>query len=225
MIEVSPKELYNFLSGRKLKYFFHANTVKTSCTLIEQKGLLSRGEIARRMLNMTEQTSDNIDKIYNVWNDIFFDIVDLHGYFPRQNLYGPVCFKISNEFLLDKDLPNICITKDNPIYWNLDMSDEEKYYMTVSEYASEFDKNMKNRTIQAKMFTIHDTSKRIPFKKYLVEVILDNPTVKRCGVMKCQKEKRLPETKTPLVARAIKPSLVQFSCYGKNNFSNSSIET
>lgn len=75
--------------------------------MIDQKGLLSRGEIARRMLNMTEQTFDDIDKIYNVWNDIFFDIVDLHGYFPRQNLYGPVCFKISNEFLLDKDLPNI----------------------------------------------------------------------------------------------------------------------
>lgn len=63
MIEVSPKELYNFLSGRKIKYFFHANTVKTSCTLIEQKGLLSRGEITRRMLSMTEQTSDDIDKI------------------------------------------------------------------------------------------------------------------------------------------------------------------
>ena len=181
MIEVSPKELYNFLSGRKIKYFFHANTVKTSCTLIEQKGLLSRGEITRRMLSMTEQTSDDIDKIYNVWNDIFFDIVDLHGYFHRQNLYGPVCFKLSNEFLLDKDLPNICITKKNPIYWKQDMSDEEKYYLTVSEYASEFDKNMKNRTIQAKMFTIHDTSKRIPFKKYLVEVILDNPAVKIKG--------------------------------------------
>ncbi len=181
MIEVSPKELYYFLSGRKLKYFFHANTVKTSCTLIEQNGLLSRGEITKRKLNMTEQYSDDLDKIFNVWNDIFFDIVDLHGYFPRQNLYGPVCFKISNEFLLDKNLPNICITKDNPIYWKQDMSDEEKYYLTVSEYASEFDENMKNRTIQAKMFTIHDTSKRIPFKKYLVEVILDDPAVKVNG--------------------------------------------
>ena len=50
------------------------------------------------------------------------------------------------------------------------MSDEEKYYMTVSEYTSEFDKNMKNRTIQAKMFTIHDTSKRIPFKKYFKNI-------------------------------------------------------
>lgn len=182
MIEVSPKELYDFLSRRKFKYFFHANTVKTSCTLIEQKGLLSRGEITKRKLAMAAQSSDDIDKVFNVWNDIFFDIVDLHGYFSRQNLYGPVCFKISNEFLLDKDLPNICITKDNPIYWEQDMSNEEKYYLTVDEYAAEFDENMKNRTIQKKMFTIHDTSKRIPFKKYLVEVILDNTEVKVNGV-------------------------------------------
>lgn len=222
MIEVSPKELYNFLSGRKLKYFFHANTVKTSCTLIEQKGLLSRGEIARRMLNMTEQTSDDIDKIYNVWNDIFFDIVDLHGYFPRQNLYGPACFKISNEFLLDKDLPNICITKDNPIYWKQDMSDEEKYYMTVSEYASEFDKNMKNRTIQAKMFTIHDTSKRIPFKKYLVEVILDNPAVKIKG------KELFPIAKEALVSAIGKAGFDMnilkvrkcINCYCRDNYLN-----
>ena len=131
---------------------------------------------------MTAQSSDDIDKVFNVWNDIFFDIVDLHGYFSCQNLYGPVCFKISNEFLLDENLPNICITKNNPIYWKQGMSNEEKYYLTVSEYASEFDENMGNRTIQAKMFTIHDTSKRIPFKKYLVEIVLDNTEAEVNGV-------------------------------------------
>lgn len=182
MIEVSPKELYDFLLDRGHRFFFHANTIRTSCTLIEQEGLLSRGEIEKRKLAMTAQVSDDIDKIFNVWNDIFFDIVDLHDYFSRQNLYGPVCFKISNEFLLDKNLPNICITKDNPIYWNQDMSNEERYYLSVNEYASEFDQNMDNRTIQTKMFTIHDTSKRIPFKKYLVEIILDNTEVKVNGV-------------------------------------------
>lgn len=161
-----------------MKYFFHANTVKTSCTMIEQKGLLSRGEISRRNLPMTSQTSDADDKKFNVWNDMFFDIVDLHGYFPRQNLYGPVCFKISNEFLLDDNLPNICITKDNPIYWDSNMEDTDMYYSTVEEYTKDFNTNMNNRTIQGKMFTIHDTSKRIPFKKYLVEIILDNPYVK-----------------------------------------------
>ncbi|MBD5507809.1 MAG: hypothetical protein HDR05_07130 [Lachnospiraceae bacterium] len=108
MIEVSPKELYDFLSSKGFKYFFHANTVRTSCTLIHQKGLLSRGEIAKRELPMTAQLSDDIDK--------------------------------------------------------------------------EFDENMKNDSIQKKMFTIHNTAKRIPFKKYLVEIILDDPAVEVDGV-------------------------------------------
>lgn len=178
MIEISPTELYDFLESKNLKYFFHANTVRTSCTLIRQKGLLSRGEIAKRNLPMTPQSSDEIDKIFDVWNDIFFDIVDLHGYFPRQNLYGPVCFKLSNKFLLDDNLPNICITKNNPIYWDINMTEEEKYYSSVDEYISDFEKNMRNLSIQTKMFTIHNTTKRIPFKKYLIEILLDNPRVK-----------------------------------------------
>lgn len=182
MIEVSAEELYDFLSSREFKYFFHANTVKTSCTLIRQKGLLSRGAMSAQKLPMTPQSSDDIDKQFDVWNDIFFDLVDLHGYFPRQNLYGPVCFKLSNEFLLDKNLPNICITKDNPIYWTNNMSEEEKYYSSISEYITDFEKSMKNHTIQSKMFTIHNTKKHIPFKKYLVAITLDNPAVKVNGV-------------------------------------------
>ena len=54
MIEVSAEELYDFLSSRKFKYFFHANTVKTACTLIRQKGLLSRGEITAKKLPMED---------------------------------------------------------------------------------------------------------------------------------------------------------------------------
>lgn len=181
MIEISPKELYDFFTSKNYKYFFHANTVQTSCTLICEKGLLSRGEITRRHLPMTFQSSDEIDKKFDVWNDIFFDIIDLHTYFPRQNLYGPVCFKLSNKFLLDKNLPNICITKNNPIYWKEGMAEEEKYYSSASEYISEFENNKKNHTIQAKMFTIHNTDKRIPFKKYLEEIILDNPRIKING--------------------------------------------
>lgn len=108
---------------------------------------------------MTSQSSDDIDKKYDVWNDIFFDLVDLHGYFPRQNLYAPVCFKLSNEFLLD--------TKNNPIYWTNSMSEEEKYNSSVSEYIADFEKNMKNHIIQSKMFTIHNTEEHISVKDKL----------------------------------------------------------
>ena len=178
MLEVSPIELYRFLDSKKYNYFYHANTIRTSCSLIESNGLLSRGEMESRSLPMSPQSSDEIDKKFDVWNDIFFDLLDLHGYFPRQNYYGPVCFKMSKEFLLDKDLQNICITKNNPIYWKDKMSLEEKYYSSVDEYISEFESNMRNKVIQTKMFTIHNTSKIIPFNKYLVEILLDNPPLR-----------------------------------------------
>ncbi len=178
MISVNPEDLYAFLVSKNIKYFFHANTVKTSCTFIEQKGLLSRGFIESRGLIQTPQSSDEIDKQFCVWNDIFLDIFDLHGYFPRQNLYGPVCFVIDNRFLLDNCLPNICITKNNPIYWDESMKETDKYYRSVREYKDEFEVNKRKKCIQQKMFIIRDTYKKIPFKKYLIKILLDNPQVK-----------------------------------------------
>ena len=178
MINVDPIELFQFFEQKNFKYFFHANTVTTSCTFIQKNGLYSRGAIETMGLMQTEQSSDDIDKQFGVWNDIFIDLFDLHGYFPRQNLYGPVCFVLDNSFLLDKNLPNICITKNNPIYWNNDMSDTDKYYTSVKEYADEFECNKRKKCLQQKMFTIHSTDKHIPLKKYLVQIVLDNPRVK-----------------------------------------------
>jgi len=222
MIKVSPEELYDFLSNKKLYYFYHANTVKTSCTLIRQKGLLSRGEIEARGLPMTTQFSDNIDKQFDVWNDIFFDIVDLHGYFPRQNAYGPVCFKIRNEFLLDNNLPNICITKNNPIYWRVGMTEEERYYSSVNEYIAEFEKCMRNNTIQTKMFTIHSTRKRIPYKKYLAEIILDNPAVEvnNISLYALAKEALLTALNDSKMSAGILKTRICNNCFCKNNYFN-----
>lgn len=178
MINVNPVELFQFLEQKNFKYFFHANSVTTACTFIQNKGLYSRGTIESTGHIQTKQSSDDIDKQFDVWNDIFIDLIDLHGYFPRQNLYGPVCFVLDNSFLLDKELPNICITKNNPIYWDSTMKETDKYYSSVKEYADEFDCNRRKKCLQQKMFTIHNTNKHIPLKKYLVKIVLDNPKVK-----------------------------------------------
>lgn len=176
-MQLNSKALYNFLRGKGYKYFFHANSVTTACTFIEQKGLLSRGAVERNGLIQTEQSSDDIDKTFNVWDDVFLDIVDLHGYFPRQNQYGPVCFVLDIKLLLNPEFSNIWITKDNPIYWTANMDDRKKYYSSVQEYIDEFDANIANKSIQKKMFTIRKPHKELSFEKYLVKIILDNPEV------------------------------------------------
>jgi hypothetical protein len=222
MICLNPKELYEFFESKNLKYFYHANTVITSCTYIEQKGLMARGCVEYKGLAQTPQTSDEIDKQFDVWNDIFLDLFDLHGYFPRQNLYGPVCFIIDNRFLLDNELPNIGITKTNPIYWKTFMSEKDKYYSTAQEYIDEFEENKRNKCIQQKMFTIHNTHKKLPLKKYLIKLLLDNPRVKidDISLFKEAKQKLINSLESMGFDKHILESRNCTNCYCHQNYFN-----
>ncbi|MGM0862145.1 MAG: hypothetical protein ACQEWH_15925 [Bacillota bacterium] len=126
-MELNRLELHSFLVQEGIKYLYHANTVQTACTFIEQGGLLSRGLVEDKYLIQTPQQSDKDDKAFNVWYDIFLDNHDLHASFNRQNKYGPVLFKISIDILKDKSIPPIWITKDNPIFWKESQHDNERY--------------------------------------------------------------------------------------------------
>lgn len=104
------------------------------------------------------QSSDNDDKKFNVWNDIFLDTVDPHEYMRRQNRYGPVLFKFSIDFLIETDL-EIWITKNNPIYWTDLTIQAEKYFATVQELRESWDSYQR----QKKMVTIRGETQPILF--------------------------------------------------------------
>jgi hypothetical protein len=171
-MRLDNNELLELLNEKDIKYLHHANTVATSITFINQNGLMSRGTVESRRLVQSSQSSDEIDKRFNVWNDIFIDTVDLHGYFPRQNYYGPISFRFSTDFLKDGDY-NILITKSNPIEWTDAMSDSDKYFVSVSELRGKWDIYQR----QKKMITIRNQTEPALFD-FLVEVIVDNPKVK-----------------------------------------------
>lgn len=170
-MKLNNQELYTLLKDKGIENFFHANTLTTSLTFLEEKGLMSRGLVEAKGLPQTEQSSDEDDKKFDVWNDMFLDIIDLHGYFPRQNLYGPILFKFNIEFL-NEDTFEIWITKNNPIYWNESDSMEEKYFQSVEELKENWDKY----DIQRKMFTIKNATTPILFD-YLEKIIVDDPCV------------------------------------------------
>jgi len=176
-MKVNNTELHQLLTEKGIHFLFHANTVSTSKTFIEQGGLLSRGAIEQNGLIQTVQSSDEIDKLFGVWNDIFLDTVDLHGYFPRQNLYGPVAFKIRTEFMLNNDY-DIWITKDNPINWNQEDTNKERYFENVGELRDNWD----NYQRQRKMVTIRNQNNPILFD-YVEEVIVDDPRVKKGDII------------------------------------------
>lgn len=53
-----PTETYNLLKEKGIGQLFHANTLKTSLTFIEQKALLSRHYIESNDLLQSRQKSD-----------------------------------------------------------------------------------------------------------------------------------------------------------------------
>lgn len=171
-MKLNNQDLFSFYKSKGITHLYHANTVRTSRTFIEQDGLLSRGAVQDKGLIQTFQSSDAKDQEYDVWNDIFLDTEDLHVKFNRQNYYGPVLFKISMDFIKDLDM-EIWVTKDNPINWKPYMSMDQKYFISVEELAEKW--NMFQT--QRKMTTIKNTSQPSLFD-YLKEIIVDNPKVK-----------------------------------------------
>ncbi len=171
-MRLDNQNLYAFFTEKNIPVLYHSNTVKTSLTYFEQNGLLSRGAVEELGLIQTEQSSDEADQVLNVWNDVFLDSTDLHTFFGRQNYYGPVLFEFDTTLLQNEEY-EIWITKDNPIYWNTDSTDDERYFQSVDELRDNWD----NYQRQKKMITIRNNSSPILFD-YVRRIIVDDPRVK-----------------------------------------------
>ena len=175
-MKLDSKEIYKVLKKHDILFLYHANTVSTSCTYIEEGGLLSRGAVESKGLYQTDQSSDEDDKELDVWNDIFLDTADLHEWFKRDNHYGPVLFKFSIELLLNEDLPELWITENNPIYWDKDSKLEERYILSEEEF-DRIISTVPHAERQKKMFTLRETEDVLMFDDNLVEIIVDNPEI------------------------------------------------
>jgi hypothetical protein len=159
--------VYDFLGQQGVTYLHHANTLATSLSFLNN----SRGLIEKLGLFQTAQDSDYDDKSNDVWDDVFFDTKDLHGHFPRQNLYGPVLFKYQLSLLLEMDL-EIFITKNNPMFWKANTPYNERYFVSTDDLSA----NWHKYELQRKMVTLRKPVSAIPFEK-LSQIILDDPQV------------------------------------------------
>jgi len=170
-MSLNNDEIHAFLKERGFTHLHHANTVATSLTFLKSGGILSREAVEKKGLFQTSQLSDNDDKVHGVWNDVFFDTKDLHGFFPRQNLYGPVLFKFNLDVILQKGI-EISITKNNPMFWVKGIKEEDKYFNSIDDFKTNWDKYQ----LQRKMVTIRNQNDAIPFT-FLENIILDDPNV------------------------------------------------
>lgn len=166
---MTNEEIKQVLIDKGVSHLYHANTVGTAATFLQNGGLISRGDVEDRGLYQTRQVTDESDKGFEIYYDIFFDSVDIHERANNLNNYGPVTFVYSLD-LIDK-LPrnSIKITKTNPIYWSRSMSEEEKYFTELDELERNYKKGDFGQHL-----TIVDQHYPLPFT-HLKKIILDNP--------------------------------------------------
>jgi hypothetical protein len=167
-------DVYGVLKQIGTTHLHHANSVATSCTLLEQGGLLSRGFVQTHGLTQTEQSSDQIDQKYDIWDRIFVDHVDIHDRGGRRkgpNQYGPVLSQFDLDILLR--LPagsEVFVTKKNPVHWYDSQPDSERWFQSAEElrkdiHFGDFDK----------MLVIKTPSGKVDFPNDRVRIILDDP--------------------------------------------------
>lgn len=168
---MTNETIKHILIEKGITHLYHANTIATASTFLENGGLLSRGYVEDHSLFQTYQKTAESDKKVDVFYDIFFDSVDIHQRISNLNYYGPVVFVYSVN-LIDM-LPEgyIKITRDNPIRWNSNMAEAEKYFLSEFELKSSLAKGN-----FAQHITIRHQQEPLSFD-YLENIIIDDPGI------------------------------------------------
>lgn len=168
---MTGQEVYRILRSRNVLNLFHANSVKTSISLLRLGGLASRKAVEQASLAQTSQYTDAIDKKFGIWGDVFMDTVDIHDRISDRNKYGPVSFVMDISFL--NHLPEttrVLVTRLNPSKWTDTDRDERRYFMSAGDLSAglsigDFDQ----------MLVIRIAGGIIHFGESLLSINLDDP--------------------------------------------------
>ena len=162
-------QIKEILISKGVNRLYHSNTVETSLSFIRAGGLLSRGLCEDLGYSQTPQQSDQLDRDFDIYYDLFFDSVDIHERAHSANYYGPVLF-VYDVKVLDC-IPEGCvrITKINPVHWNANSSENERYFTNENELGFCFTKGDFGQHI-----TIKAQNTPLPFT-YLSKIIITNP--------------------------------------------------
>lgn len=168
-MHIPSSHVYEVLSGKGVTELHHANSVATACQFIRKGSLLSRGSVERLGVAQTPQASDDADKRYSIWFDVFVDSVDIHKRAKRANAYGPVLFVFDINIINKNGTGRIWVTKLNPTKW-ASKSEEQRWFQGKADLEENF---VKGRFDQ--MLVLRHSGGELPFGRYLKEIILDDP--------------------------------------------------
>jgi hypothetical protein len=167
-------DIHKILKQIGVRHLHQANSVITSCTYLEQGGLVSRGFAEDHGLPQSAQPSDELDRKYGIWHTIFVPHVDIHdrqGQTKAPNLFGPVLFVLDLDVLLR--LPpgtEVRVTKRSPAYWFDTEADSARWFQSAEEVAQNLSPDDLHR-----MLAIQIPSGKLDFPNRRVRIILDDP--------------------------------------------------
>jgi hypothetical protein len=174
--DLDKLELYDILLTKGINKLFHANTVATSITFLNQKNLLSREYAEHNNLPQTSQYTDEKDRKLGIYNDIFLDFVDIHSEWRRFNKYGPFLFVFSIEILKSDLIETVRITRSNPSGWNVAGPEDNQYYSDIKEFEKHYKKGNKLRDVGT-MLILKNVEGKLPLEPFLEKMVFDNPNL------------------------------------------------
>ena len=163
--------MFSVLKEKGVKELYHANSVVTACQFIRSRSLISRGTVERRGITNTPQASDDLDKRYGIWFDVFMDSVDIHKRARRANVYGPVLFIVDTKIIERTYTGRLWVTKLNPTKW-AGKSDRERWFRDKEDLEENFVLGRFDQMIVAR-----HCGGELPFKRYLKKIVLDDPNM------------------------------------------------
>jgi len=171
-MDIPSKHVYEALHEEGIEEIHHANSVITACQFLRAKSLMSRGTVERLGITQTPQKSDDIDKRYGIWFDVFADSVDIHDRASRANAYGPVMFVFDAKIIEKTYTGRIWVTKLNPTKWS-GKADNDRWFQGKDDLEENLVKGQFDQ-----MLVLRHCGGELPFKSYLKKIILDDPKLK-----------------------------------------------
>jgi len=169
LMDLPSAHVFEVLSEERVTQLHHANSVATACQFIRSRALLSRGSVKRLGLAQTPQDSDEADRRYSIWFDVFLDSVDIHSRASRANVYGPVQFVFTLNIINKNSTGRIWVTKKNPTKW-AGKPYKERWFQDKEDLDENFVKGRFDQRV-----VLRHCGGELPFGKHLKKIILDDP--------------------------------------------------
>lgn len=169
---MTGQEVYEVLAAKGVQHLHHANSVMTSSSFFQLGGLASRALVEQQGLPQSNQITDDIDRAYGIFSDVFVDTVDIHRRRGDRNKYGPVLFVLDVRVLLALPIGSqVLVTRLNPSKWpKQTQTDAQRYFLTQAELAQGIGVGNFDH-----MLVLRCPGGLLPLPGYLQQIVLDEP--------------------------------------------------